>query len=321
MILYSAAYGQTALDRLNDADPEPTSVFTRVLARKIAEAGKPLRDVAYEVKEEVRALARTVNHDQRPAVYDELDGAFFFRKDDEAERKTANAEPAKPQADTQPAPPPPAPLAEREAFETAVSINTPAAYQAFLKRFPSGFYADMAKAAEEKILQASEKNEREEMAARATGERAREQKAAREAEKVARVDPRPAPSREPASETSAPPSVGSSLWSHNGSVMSLSAEGATRRFTYHRPRSGIARQGATRGALLFEGHRSGDTYSGTAYIFSRNCGKFPYRVSGSVQNGDRRVVMRGKAPKPNDDCRIAGYRADTLVFDYLSSTR
>lgn len=78
-IMYSAGYGQTARDRLDDNDREPTSLYTRTLLRKISVEGKPITDLAREVREDVEALAITVRHEQRPAYYDELSGpAFFF---------------------------------------------------------------------------------------------------------------------------------------------------------------------------------------------------------------------------------------------------
>jgi uncharacterized protein YecT (DUF1311 family) len=78
-IMYSAGYNQTAADRLSDNDPEPTSVYTRSLLRKISVEGKTLTDLAREVREDVEALAATVGHEQRPAYYDELSGpAFYF---------------------------------------------------------------------------------------------------------------------------------------------------------------------------------------------------------------------------------------------------
>lgn len=71
-IMYSAGYRQTALDRLNPEDSEPTSVYTRVLLNKLAVPGKPLARIAREVRNEVESLAQSVGHEQRPAYYDEL---------------------------------------------------------------------------------------------------------------------------------------------------------------------------------------------------------------------------------------------------------
>lgn len=77
-ILFSAGFGQTAADRLDDADREPTSVYTRLLLRKMAVEGKAITDLAREVREDVEALAASVRHEQRPAYYDELSGPPFF---------------------------------------------------------------------------------------------------------------------------------------------------------------------------------------------------------------------------------------------------
>jgi uncharacterized protein len=78
-ILFSAGFGQTAADRLDDSDREPTSVYTRMLLRKMTVEGKAITDLAREVREDVEALAATVRHEQRPAYYDELSGpAFYF---------------------------------------------------------------------------------------------------------------------------------------------------------------------------------------------------------------------------------------------------
>lgn len=77
-ILFSAGEGQAALDRLSDNDPDPNSVFTRALLPRLTEPGLPLRTMVQQVRSDVRRLARTVGHDQFPAVYDQLDGDFSF---------------------------------------------------------------------------------------------------------------------------------------------------------------------------------------------------------------------------------------------------
>lgn len=77
-VMFSAGAGQQALDRLSTDDPNPNSVFTRVLLPRLTESGLSLRTMVREVRSEVRALGRTVAHEQFPAVYDQLDGAFTF---------------------------------------------------------------------------------------------------------------------------------------------------------------------------------------------------------------------------------------------------
>jgi hypothetical protein len=107
-----------------------------------------------------------------------------------------------------------------------------------------------------------------------------------------------------------------SLWDHNGSIVSLEASGADRKFYYQTPRAGMP---VSPGTLLFEGRRNGNRYSGTAYIFSKACGSQGYAVSGNVSADDRRVTMQGKAPRRDTACRVIGYRDDVLVFSLRAS--
>ncbi len=116
---------------------------------------------------------------------------------------------------------------------------------------------------------------------------------------------------------SRPQAGGATLWSHNGSLMRLEADGATRRFVYDTPRAGMVAAGARPGDAVFEGQRDGATYVGEAYIFSKACGRVPYPVAGNVSADQRSVVLEGQAPRLGDDCRARSYRRDVLRFDFL----
>jgi hypothetical protein len=105
------------------------------------------------------------------------------------------------------------------------------------------------------------------------------------------------------------------LWTHNGSVMRLIANGGDRRFIYENPKDGLVAVGVEKGTLLFKGRRSGNSYSGNAYIFS-HCQPIAYEVSGTVSPDDRQITMYGRAPLVNESCVVAGYRDDTLVFNF-----
>lgn len=113
------------------------------------------------------------------------------------------------------------------------------------------------------------------------------------------------------------PAAQADEWNHNGSAMKLIASGNARRFVYLRPRDGLRGEGVSEGTVLFEGTRSGDTYSGTAYLFSRVCGPQAYQVRGAVSNNDRLVTLSGQAPRLSTRCAIMGHSPDTLVFEYL----
>jgi Caspase domain len=76
--LYAAASGQSALDRLYDGDPNPNSVFSRVLVPMLTKPGLDLRDLAYEVREEVARLAQTAGYDQKPEDHDGTVGGRVY---------------------------------------------------------------------------------------------------------------------------------------------------------------------------------------------------------------------------------------------------
>lgn len=131
--------------------------------------------------------------------------------------------------------------------------------------------------------------------------------------KIARQSP-PSGSQAQGNQGSSPAPSGGSIWDHNGSTMKLTANGARRQFTYERPRSGMRKRGVRKGDVLFDGVRDGEFYSGTAYIFTKRCGKVGYDVLGSVSNNDTRIVMRGNAPRLDGACRRVGSKPDKLVF-------
>ena len=78
-VLYSAGFGQTALDRLNDSDANVNSVFTRTFAPLLDRPGLSLQELAKITQSEVKKLSSSVNHVQMPAYYDQIDGALALR--------------------------------------------------------------------------------------------------------------------------------------------------------------------------------------------------------------------------------------------------
>ena len=80
LIVYSAGSGQTALDRLGANDNSKNGVFTRVFLQEMRKVDLPIDRVIKNVRTEVVRLARTIGHDQVPAIYDEVVGDFYFKK-------------------------------------------------------------------------------------------------------------------------------------------------------------------------------------------------------------------------------------------------
>src|SRR5277367_4981777 len=88
-VVYSAGEGQSAMDRLTEADSDPNSVFTRAFL-PLLRADLPLLDAIKLSQERVYGLARAADHDQTPAYYDEVRGRACLSR----ECKAADAVPA-----------------------------------------------------------------------------------------------------------------------------------------------------------------------------------------------------------------------------------
>lgn len=152
-IMYSAGNGQAALDRLNQADTSPTSVYTRVLLQRLDQPGITLRDLAATVREDVFNMAKTVGHEQYPAYYDEMPSNFLLSPASTSAQTTDLAPPkveVLPKIDSPEQPP--SILNDEQAFKLAQSIETIEAWNAFLTQHPESAYTPYAKAAREKLI-------------------------------------------------------------------------------------------------------------------------------------------------------------------------
>ncbi len=88
-VIFSAGAKQTALDRLNDNDPNPNSVFTRTFVRELAQPGLNLVQIAKRTQSDVRKLTMAANRMQTPAYYDQIVGDFILKPAKEGERAIA----------------------------------------------------------------------------------------------------------------------------------------------------------------------------------------------------------------------------------------
>ena len=80
MIVFSAGAGQKALDNLGEKDPARNGVFTRVFLEQMRRAAIPIDRIVKDTRAEVVRLAKTIGHEQVPAIYDQVIGEFFFVK-------------------------------------------------------------------------------------------------------------------------------------------------------------------------------------------------------------------------------------------------
>jgi hypothetical protein len=107
------------------------------------------------------------------------------------------------------------------------------------------------------------------------------------------------------------------IWTHNGSVVYLVANGQSREFHYQKPRAGMLDVGARPGSLLFRGEIDNGQYSGTAYIFSPHCGPVPFQVKGPILDNDERITLTGQAPRLGRNCRANESYTSNLEFRRL----
>jgi hypothetical protein len=93
---------------------------------------------------------------------------------------------------------------------------------------------------------------------------------------------------------------------HNGSLMSLEASPDHRvviRYVQPAPRLyGFVAPGM----VLVDGHWDHQRLYATAYVFTRECGAFPYHVEGGVAP-DGSLVLEGAAPYVVEGCWVYGY--------------
>lgn len=110
-----------------------------------------------------------------------------------------------------------------------------------------------------------------------------------------------------------------SFWDHNGSLMRLVAQGSDRWISYEAPRQGMIDQGVVSGTLFFNGRRVGNSYTGTARVFSRNCpDPMTFPIGGTVLN-EQTIVLEGLRPVFSN-CRPTGQmKNERLVFTYVAA--
>ena len=73
-VLYSAGMGQEAIDKIDETDSHPNSVFTRKLVDALITPGITHTSLAKQVQAEVSRLAASANMKQQPAYYDQIIG-------------------------------------------------------------------------------------------------------------------------------------------------------------------------------------------------------------------------------------------------------
>lgn len=131
MVLYSAGAGQEALDRLGPHDADPNGVFTRVFIREIKKPGVPADQILKNVRDQVVQMAKSINHEQVPALYDQSIGEFYFNGKGPA---VAAAQPDSRHVET-------AEEREQSYWDRIKDSNDPADFNDYKKQYPTGPHA------------------------------------------------------------------------------------------------------------------------------------------------------------------------------------
>lgn len=139
-VLYSAGTNQEALDSLGKSDTNPNGLFTREFLPMISQPGVSSTEALRKTRSIVKQKAKTVGHDQDPAIYDQSDGDFYFV-------------PGKPQPTVAPAASTGAatvvqavdPKAVELSFWESIKDSKQAEdYQDYLSKYPNGQFANLA---------------------------------------------------------------------------------------------------------------------------------------------------------------------------------
>lgn len=80
MVIFSAGSGQQALDKLGHNDKNKNGLFTRIFVQEMQKSGLTIDRVVKNVRNQVAAQAKSVGHEQVPAIYDQVLGDFYFKK-------------------------------------------------------------------------------------------------------------------------------------------------------------------------------------------------------------------------------------------------
>ncbi len=162
MIVFAAGRGQVALDDAGIGRSEPNGLFAQELAREMRRPGLDIRDMMTTLRATVERRAAAVRHLQRPAIYDESNGNFAFYP---ATAPVADAGSAVQtvRPNVSPGASPGSRYRSNEEIEDELwrelsKSQSPEAYAAYLREYPSGRYASSARAlqsmAEAKQMQA-----------------------------------------------------------------------------------------------------------------------------------------------------------------------
>ena len=80
MVIFSAGVGQQALDKVGPNDKNKNGLFTLIFLEEMLKPGVPVDRIMKAVRSRVVTTAKSVNHEQVPAIYDQVVGDYYFKQ-------------------------------------------------------------------------------------------------------------------------------------------------------------------------------------------------------------------------------------------------
>ena len=142
-VLFSAGANQEALDSLGSSDNNPNGLFTREFLPMISQPGISSTEALKKTRSMVIQKAKSVGHEQQPAIYDQADGDFYFVPGPAAQTLAAVPAGGQPNSTTvvQTVDPKAVELSFWDSIKDSKQVDD---YRDYLAKYPNGQFAPLA---------------------------------------------------------------------------------------------------------------------------------------------------------------------------------
>jgi uncharacterized caspase-like protein len=144
-VLFSAGANQEALDSLDSNDSNPNGLFTREFLPMISQPGVSSTEALRKTRSIVKQKAKSVGHDQDPAMYDQSDGDFYFVAGPAPAQQTLALAPSSAKGSATTVVQAVDPKAVELSFWDSIKDSKQAEdYKDYLSKYPNGQFASLA---------------------------------------------------------------------------------------------------------------------------------------------------------------------------------
>ncbi|WP_301100713.1 DUF1425 domain-containing protein [Propionivibrio sp.] len=143
-VLFSAGANQEALDSLGSNDKSPNGLFTREFLPMISQPGVSSTEALKKTRSMVIQKAKSVGHEQQPAIYDQTDGDFYFVPGPAPAQTMAAAPPGAAGGTTMVVQAVDPKAVELSFWDSIKDSKQAEDYQDYLSKYPNGQFAPLA---------------------------------------------------------------------------------------------------------------------------------------------------------------------------------